>query len=58
VESTGGQSILQQIDDEKSDLLARNTGFDLVEGSLYRAIAFDYVSNRESIHYDLTAKYY
>jgi hypothetical protein len=58
VESTGGQSILQQIDDEKSDLLARNTGFDLVEGSLYRAIAFDYLSNRESIHYDLTAKYY
>ncbi|MFZ2168068.1 MAG: hypothetical protein WAW61_00365, partial [Methylococcaceae bacterium] len=59
VAAIGGQSILQQIDDKKSDLLARNTGFDLVEGSYYRAIAFDYLSNREdSIHYDLTAKYY
>jgi hypothetical protein len=58
VASVGGQSILQQIDEKKSDLLARNTGFDLVEGSYYRAIAFDYLSNRESIHYDLTAKYY
>jgi hypothetical protein len=42
VASVGGQSILQQIDEKKSDLLARNTGFDLVEGGYYRAIAFDY----------------
>jgi EAL domain-containing protein (putative c-di-GMP-specific phosphodiesterase class I) len=32
---TGGQSILQQIDQKKSDLLARSTGFDLVQGSYY-----------------------
>ena len=31
----GGQSILQQIDQKKSDQLARNTGFDLVQGSYY-----------------------
>jgi len=45
VTSVGGQSILQQIDEKKSDLLARNAGFDLVEGGYYRAIAFDYLSH-------------
>ena len=35
VTSAGGQSILQQIDHKKSDLLARNTGFDLVQGNYY-----------------------
>ncbi len=58
VASAGGQSILHQIDEKKSDLLARNIDFDLVEGGYYRAIAFDYLGNKESIHYDLTAKYY
>jgi len=51
VASVGGQSILQQIDEKKSDLLARNTGFDLVEGGYYRAIAFDYFGNSKSDHY-------
>ncbi|MDD1614607.1 MAG: hypothetical protein LUP98_08135, partial [Methylococcaceae bacterium] len=45
VASVGGQSILQQIDEKKSDLLARNAGFDLVEGGYYSAIPFDYLSN-------------
>jgi hypothetical protein len=45
VASVGGQSILQQIDEKKSHLLARNSGFDLVEGGYYRAIAFDYLGN-------------
>ena len=44
VASAGGQTILQQIDDKKSDLLARHTGFDLVEGGYYRTIAFDYLN--------------
>lgn len=35
VASAGGQSILQQIDQKKSALLARNIGFDLVQGSYY-----------------------
>ncbi len=35
VASAGGQSILQQIDQKKSELLARNAGFDLVQGSYY-----------------------
>ena len=51
VASVGGQSILQQIDEKKSDLLARNTGFDLVEGGYYRAIAFDYLSHSKPDHY-------
>jgi hypothetical protein len=55
VASTGGQTILQQIDEKKSDLLARNTGFDLVEGGYYRAIAFDYLSHSKPDHYDLRA---
>jgi hypothetical protein len=55
VASTGGQTILQQIDEKKSDLLARNTGFDLVEGGYYRAIAFDYLSHSKPNHYDLRA---
>ena len=44
VASAGGQTILQQIDDKKSDLLARHAGFDLVEGGYYRTIAFDYLN--------------
>jgi EAL domain-containing protein (putative c-di-GMP-specific phosphodiesterase class I) len=35
VASTGGQSILQQIDQQTSELLARNAGFDLVQGRYY-----------------------
>ena len=35
VASAGGQSILQQIDQKKSELLARNIGFELVQGSYY-----------------------
>lgn len=35
VASAGGQSILQQIDQKKSELLARNAGFDLVQGRHY-----------------------
>jgi hypothetical protein len=53
VVSVGGQSILQQIDEKKSDLLARNTGFDLVEGSYYSAIAFDYLGHSMSDHYKI-----
>jgi len=52
VAAIGGQSILQQIDEKKSDLLARNSGFDLVEGGYYRAIAFDYLSHPKPDHYD------
>ena len=58
VASVGGQSILQQIDEKKFDLLARNTGFDLVEGSYYRAIAFDYLSNSKPGHFNLNASNY
>lgn len=35
VTSTGGKSILQQIDQNESELLARNAGFDLVQGRHY-----------------------
>ena len=49
VASVGGQSILQEIDDTESDLLARTAGFDLVEGGYYRAIAFDYLSNSKPV---------
>lgn len=48
VASVGGLSILQQVDEKKFDLLARNSGFDLVEGGYYRAIPFDYLSNTKS----------
>jgi EAL domain-containing protein (putative c-di-GMP-specific phosphodiesterase class I) len=42
VASINGQSILQKIEQKKTDSLARKANFDLVEGSYYRAIAFDY----------------
>jgi hypothetical protein len=58
VASVGGQTILQQIDEKKSDLLARNTGFDLVEGGYYRAIAFDYLSHSKLDQRNLTASNY
>lgn len=45
VSSTGGLSILQQIDDKKSDELARSLGFDLVEGSYYSSIPFNYLKD-------------
>jgi hypothetical protein len=51
VASVGGQSILQKIDEKRFDLLARNTGFDLVEGGYYRSIAFDYLRHSTSDHY-------
>lgn len=58
VTSVGGQSILQQVDEKKSDLLARNAGFDLVEGSYYSAIAFDYLNHSKSDRYDLNTSRY
>ncbi len=42
-----GQSILQQVDQKKTDSLARKAKFDFVEGSYYRAIAFDYLGKFE-----------
>ena len=53
----GSASILQQIDEKKSDSLARDSGFDLVEGGYYRAIAFDYLSNPKSSIVNLSARY-
>ena len=43
VASVRGQSILQKVDQKKIDVLARAVKFDFVEGSYYRAIAFDYL---------------
>ena len=39
VDSVGGQTILQQIDEKKFDLLARNIGFDGVQGSYYERLS-------------------
>ncbi|MEI6067470.1 MAG: hypothetical protein WCP96_09035 [Methylococcaceae bacterium] len=58
VTSVGGQSILQQVDEKKSDLLARNTGFELVEGSYYSAIPFDYLSHSKPDGYALNISHY
>ena len=58
VTSVGGQSILQQIDEKKSDLLARNTGFDLVEGNYYSAIPFDYLNHSKPDSYNVNVSQY
>ena len=58
VTSLGGQSILTQIDDKKSDLLARDAGFDIVEGGYYRTIAFDYLSHSKLEQYASKASNY
>ncbi len=58
VASVGGQSILQQVDEKKSDLLARNTGFNLVEGSYYNAIPFDYLSHSKPDSYGVNVSRY
>jgi hypothetical protein len=55
VSAAGGLSILQQIDDKNSDALARTIGFDLVEGSYYSAIPFDYLGNAQAQEHDLNA---
>ncbi len=39
VAASGGKSILQQVDHKKSALLARNTGFDWVQGKYYEQSA-------------------
>jgi EAL domain-containing protein (putative c-di-GMP-specific phosphodiesterase class I) len=39
VVSTGGQTILQQIDQKKSESLARTAAFDLVQGSYYERLS-------------------
>ena len=55
----GGQTILQQVDEKKSDLLARNAGIALVEGGYYRTIAFDYLNHHQQPeHYELKASGY
>ena len=58
VASVNGQSILQQVDQKKTDSLARSANFDLVEGSYYRAIAFDYLSRPETIGHPLEANHF
>lgn len=56
--SVDGQTILHQIDEKKSDLLACNTGLDLVEGGYYGAIAFDYLIHSKLDYFDLFAGNY
>ena len=58
VTSVGGQSVLQQVDEKKSDLLARNTGFDLVEGSYYSTIPFDYLGHSKPDNHDAKISHY
>lgn len=58
VASVNGRSILQQVDQKKTDSLAHNANFDLVEGSYYKAIAFDYLGKLETTGYPLEAKHF
>ena len=53
----GSTSILQQVDGKKSGLLARNSGFKLVEGDYYQSIAFDYLSNPNPGYTSLSVGY-
>jgi hypothetical protein len=39
---------LQQIDDKNSDNLARRIGFDIVEGSHYSSIPYNYLGQSTS----------
>ncbi len=55
VASVNGQSILQKVDQKKTHSLARSANFDLVEGSYYRAIAFDYLGKLETTGHPLEA---
>jgi EAL domain-containing protein (putative c-di-GMP-specific phosphodiesterase class I) len=52
---TNSRTILQHIHDKKTDLIARHSGFDYVEGSYYRAIPYDYSrkSDENVINYAL-----
>ena len=57
VELSGGQSILHQINDKKSDSLARNTHFNVVEGDYYKTIPLDYFSHSPLDQYGLEVSY-
>lgn len=48
VASHKGQSILNHVDQKKTDFWARKANFDLVEGSYYRTIAYDYLGMEET----------
>ncbi|MDP3903824.1 MAG: hypothetical protein Q8Q40_07590, partial [Methylococcaceae bacterium] len=44
VKSTGGQSVLLDVDQKRSEFLAVNAGFDLTQGSYYEQAAFPWYS--------------
>ena len=57
VHISGGQTIMQGIDQKKTHELARSTRFGYVEGSYYKSIAFDYLTSlkeRQQIAYKRT----
>jgi hypothetical protein len=51
VAAIDGHSIFDHINQKKIDALARNANFDLVEGSYYRTIAFDYLGKLSASEY-------
>ena len=57
VELSGGQSILHQINDKKSDSLVRNTHFNVAEGDYYKTIPLDYFSHSQLDQYGLEVSY-
>ena len=57
-ELSGGQSILHQINDKKSDSLARNTHFNVVEGDYYKTISLDYFSHSQLDQYGLEVSHF
>ena len=56
VKSVNGRSILGGVDQRRTDTLARQVKFDLVEGSYYRSIPFNYLGSLEKKSIDYTEK--
>jgi hypothetical protein len=57
ISRVNGKSVLHGVDQRRIDSLAKDANFDLVEGSYYRSIPFDYLGNLEKYSTDLVSKY-
>ena len=58
IASLGAKSILEAIEEKKFDALARNSGFDWVEGDYYNQTVSDHFGYVNTSSYEVSASHY
>ena len=58
IASLGAKSILEHIEDKKLAALARNSGFDLVDGDYYNQSSFDHSEDSNASQYAVGGRHY